>query len=163
MNPRASIAHHIPGRVRFAIVERRGDEQFFAMLSQRLSGIAHVHAVRSNAIAGSIVIEYSGALDELLQGAKVGEVLDLPERLGSAEVAADPADAKGGINLVSGVDLNPMYMAGVAFGMLAVVQALRGHVGVPAASAFWYAVATFQQARSITLVDARATGLEARD
>lgn len=145
MKTSALVVHQIPGRIRFSIAGKRGDEAYFSALSARFSRHANVRHVRANVRAASILVEYSGPVENILQVATSGDALELEERampetrLGSL-LAEAPA-----INLVSGRELSPMFMAGAAFLTVAVIQACRGQVMVPAASAFWYAISVFQQ------------------
>lgn len=150
MSARAVVAHRLPGRVRLSIAERRGDAGYFAALANQFAGLDGVRAVKPNAAAGSIVLEFSGALDELIR--RSGAVFELA--VGAAEAGSlAPSAPAPAFNLVSGRDINPMFMAGVLFTFMGLVQSLRGRLGVPGLTAFWYATTTFQQAGMPVVTD----------
>jgi hypothetical protein len=143
MSARAIVAHQMPGRVRFSVPDKRGDVDYFQRLSRRFSGIDSVHRVKANPLAGSIVLEFAGALEALLLRLAAPDLFELAESLvGNDNLAPPPYP----IQLVSGRDINPMFMAGVGFAVLGLLQGFRGRVMVPAVTAFWYATSTFQQA-----------------
>lgn len=146
----ALVAHQIPGRVRIAIAARRGDSAYFRQLAQRYAGLPNVQRVRINPAAASLALEYSGSLDELLQQAD--DLFALGDAGQQQRQAGAPAAQPLPFNLVSGRELNPMFMAGAAFALIGLVQCLRGQFMVPAATAFWYATSTLQQARSVAVV-----------
>lgn len=153
MRTRATVAHRIPGRARLLIAGQRGNQGFFDELSQRISAVEGVRRVRANPIAGTVVLEHDGTFEELMQRSGLHDVIEIAEG-SSGPPHADAASAASvtaayqarPLNLVSGRDLNPMFMAGAAFSLLALLQTFRGQVFVPAATAFWYAVTSFQQA-----------------
>jgi len=146
MNSRAVVAHQMPGRVRLAIAGRRGDSGYFRQLAQRYAGLGSVRRVRINPAAASLVIEYSGPLRQLLRQAEDLFALDGDGAAGSQDGVAAMMEAPP-LTLVSGRDLNPLFMAGAAFAAIGLVQSLRGQFMVPAATAFWYATSTLQQAQ----------------
>lgn len=149
MRIHATVAHQIPGRIRVLIPSHRGDAAFFDQLSEHFAGIEGVRRARSNPTAATFVVEYDGSLDDLLTRSGARDMLDLgPSPAGSATRFGLPLPTRTKpVNLVSGRDLDPMFMAGTGFGAMALLQSMRGQVFVPAATAFWYAVSIFQQSR----------------
>jgi hypothetical protein len=143
MSTPAYIAHRTRGRIRIAIPSRRGDSAYFLALSKQLEGAQQVRRTRANPAAASLVVEFSGALDNVLaelgRGAlKLTEPASLAGSAGTPPAPAVPGEWQ----------LTPMFMAGAAFGVVGVIQTLRGEVMLPAMSAFWYAVNAFQLART---------------
>lgn len=159
MNPAAAIAHSMPGRVRLAIPARRGDSAYFAGLVRRFSAQDSVRHVKANPIAGSLLLEFSGSLGDLMRQAGAAELFDI----GAGWPGGGRPDAASRllqpIQLVSGRDINPTYMAGVLFTLVGLLQSIRGRLMVPAVTAFWYATTTFKQA-GVTLVMAPAEGAD---
>lgn len=145
MTVQASIAHRVPGRIRLRIEERRGDREFFAGLAQELHAIDSVEAVRVNPDTGSLVIEHADSLSTLIESMRQrGLAVDGAQ----AEAAIAPRRAgvaRKPLHLVSGRDIDPMFMAGVAFAVLSVAQSIRGRVMIPAIANFWYAVDAFRR------------------
>jgi len=46
--------------------------------------------------------------------------------------------------LVSGREINPMFMVGSALAIVGLVQTFRGKIVVPSVTAFWYALEAFR-------------------
>lgn len=149
MRIHATVAHQIPGRIRVLIPSHRGDAAFFDQLSEHFNRIEGVRRARGNPIAATFVVEYDGSLDDLLTRSGARDMLELGPSPGpSATRFGLPSPVRAGpVNLVSGRDLNPMFMAGTGFGAMGLLQTMRGQVLVPAATAFWYAVSAFRQSR----------------
>lgn len=145
MSARASIAHRMPGRLRLSIPARRGDDGFFAGLAAQLSGQPDVIRVRPNARAGSLLVEHGGDAEPILVWAAREHLLEL-DPAGAPDEPAGLLSAPGpSLRLVSGREIDPMFMAGVAFLGMGLVQVVRGQVMVPAATALWYAISVFPQ------------------
>jgi hypothetical protein len=149
MKVRAQVAHQTPGRLRLHLPGHRGDRELFAQLAGQLEQSGLFKSVRANPVTGSVVLEYEAAPEELL--AKVAT--ELPFEL---ELTAPPATAAQAASLglagnplwlVSGREVSPMLMAGTLFSAVGVRQVLRGHIMVPALSAFWYAFNAFRMVR----------------
>ncbi len=154
MNVHGQIAHQTSGRVRIDLPAKRGDTAYFSTLSQQIAGLGEVLAVRTNPITGSLIIEYDGPFDALLH-----RFDDM-----AIDILAQPASARNGaaaatrwaaeqdsalpFRLVSGRNVHPMVLVGLAFGALGLVQVVRGQVLVPALSAFWYAARAFRLAKA---------------
>ncbi len=153
MSTTAVVVHRLPGRVRLSIPEKRGDSDYFNALSRRLSGVDGVLGVKANAVAGSIVLQFSGVLQEVLRRAGAPALFELEGAVDGPQ-SAPPARALQSINLVSGREITPMFMAGVLFSAIGLLQSFRGRLMVPAATAFWYATSTFQQAGVTIVMDA---------
>ena len=142
MNTPARIAHQTRDRIRIAIPSRRGDDAYFQALAGQLAHSDQVRHTRVNPAAASLVIEFGGAPEDLL--AELQRVaLDLSSAADMAPDQAPPAPAQYGAWKV-----NPMFMAGAAFGVVGVIQTLRGEVLLPAMSAFWYAANALRMARA---------------
>jgi hypothetical protein len=146
MTVRARIAHQVPGRIRLRIAERRGDREFFAGLAQDLHAIDSVEAVRANPDTGSLVIEHVDSLPMLIE-AMLQRGLSV-ERLPVEPAVSAPrrtVDAKKPLHLVSGRDINPMFMLGMVYSLLTVTQSVRGRILIPAVGCFWNAMDAFRR------------------
>jgi len=145
MIAKASVAHRMPGRIRLSIPARRGDDAFFAGLAAQLSGQPNVVRVRPNGRAGSLLIEHTGDAEPILAWAAQEQLLELVHSGAPDEAAGLLSDPGPAVRLVSGRNIDPMFMAGVAFLGMGLVQVVRGQVMVPAATALWYAISVFPQ------------------
>lgn len=87
MTERARLTHQLDGRARLAIPARRGDAAYFSMLSAQLAGTDAVRSVRVNPLTGSVLVEFSGSLDQLVDGLDGGAALEV-ERPASAVAPA---------------------------------------------------------------------------
>lgn len=147
MSIRAHVVHAMPGRVRVRLPEHRGDTDLFARIEQHLAESELFDSVEANVLTGSLLLEFTGPLDELLEklaGELPVEFELLPE---APAPALPPADMLDPLRLVSGRNMNPMMVAGTLFGAIGVVQAVRGRILMPALTAFWYATNAFRLAR----------------
>src|SRR4051812_9705312 len=105
MTTSAVVVHQIPGRVRLSIADKRGDGDYFSSLSRKFSGFDGVHRVKTNPVAGSIVLEYAGGLQELLGRIAAASLFELVESVvGDGEFATLAGDSVH-LNLVSGRDI----------------------------------------------------------
>jgi hypothetical protein len=158
MSARASIAHRMPGRIRLSIPARRGDAAFFAGLAGQLSGQPDVIRVRPNVRTGSLLVEHAGDAEPILAWAAQEHLLEL-EPSGASMESAGLLSAPGpAVRLVTGRDIDPMFMAGVAFLGMGLVQIVRGQVMVPAATALWYAISVFPQWQRLAAAVPATTG-----
>lgn len=150
MSERAHLAHQLEGRARLAIPARRGDVAYFSMLSQQLANAGAVHSVRANPVTGSVLLEFSGTLDDVVHDLEGGAALEVERPSAAAPLAASPvaeqAEQAPPWRLVSGRELNHMHMAGALFSVVGMVQIVRGRVMMPALAAFWCAVHAFREA-----------------
>ena len=173
INP-ARIVHRTEGRVRIEIPGRRSEPAFFAALSEQLVHSRRVRRLRVNPAAASLVLEYEGELGELIPELAKASLdvapldmapLDMvqpgaaasrwPETLAGAGAGAGAvtgAGAGAGAGLwrlarAGGEQADPMLMASAAFGVLGLVQVLRGQIMIPALSAFWYAASAWRFAQ----------------
>lgn len=137
MNNPARIAHQTGGRVRIEIPGRRGDAAFFATLSEQLRRVERVRRARANPHAASIAIEYAGELAELIPHLTSSSLALDTHAIESPAGGARAATARPAIG--NGRRVDPMLVAGAAFGLVGVVQVFRGEIMIPALSAFWYA------------------------
>jgi len=146
----ALIAHQIPGRIRFRLLDRRGDAAYFSALATKLGHIDAIDRVKSNPATGSVVLEYSGSLNTLIEQMQLQDVyMNIQRNPSELSSPRMPRMANNSFMLVSGRDINPLFMAASLLGIIGVVQTLRGKILVPSLSAFWYAFEGFRQSRKI--------------
>jgi hypothetical protein len=143
MATNAVIAHRIPGRVRLVIRERRGDVDYFADLSDRLTRFPSVQNSRVNATTGSIALEFAGSVEDILRQAEEEDLLSIIEGV-TVDVPLRSMIAP--INLVSGREINRMFMVGSLLVVVGLIQTLRGEWFPPAFSVFWAAAEAFRLA-----------------
>lgn len=150
MAVQALVVHQLPGRVRLRVQERRGDAGYFSALSQDLSRLDGISHVKTNPATASVVIEYAGSADKLMQQLQFHDLsVQSPHAISSTDSA--PARQMPDIpplQLVSGRDINPMFMLGTLLAVLGIVQTVRGNILVPAMSTLWYAMSAFRQANA---------------
>jgi hypothetical protein len=149
MTIRAQIAHELPGRVRVRLPDYRGDAAVFAQLEGALRESQLFHGVRGNPVTASLVLEFSGPKEQVLEALRAHMPVELdmstPASGHASFLARIPTDP---VRLVSGKDINVMFLIGTLFGAVGLVQALRGRIMLPALSAFWYASDAFRLARA---------------
>jgi hypothetical protein len=149
MSLRVQVAHVTKGRARIQFPEQRGDLAFFGHMVQLIEQSGLVRSVRANPVTGSIVLEFDGRPEDLLAKLKALVAVEIAPPQAYRQ-SRSPRAATAPFTLVSGRDINPMLMAGTLFGAVGVVQTLRGHLLLPALSAFWIAASAFRMARNQT-------------
>lgn len=147
MATNAVIAHRLPGRVRLVIRERRGDADYFSDLSDRLGRYPNVRHTRVNPTTGSVALQFVGSLEDMLRRADQEDLFLIVEGTkADRHPRARGRSATAPVNLVSGREINRMFMLGSALVVVGVVQVLRGELFPPALSVFWTAAAAFRLA-----------------
>lgn len=139
----AVIIHQIPGRMRLRIPAMRGNAGYFSALSDKLENIEGVAKVKVNPTSTSVVVEYAGEAQALLEQMREFD-LDLKIEDHAGEVP--PHSGIQPIRLISGRDINPMFMLGTALTVVGLVQTFRGQIVVPSITVFWYALEAFRNA-----------------
>lgn len=148
MTVRAAIVHRLPGRIRLRLQEKRGDADFFSMLSADFSGLDGVQHVKTNASTGSIVIEFSGTQEALVERLREHDVVVEALENGHAAHGGMPkAIDMHPLLLVSGRNINAMFMIGTLLVVAGIVQTLRGKIVAPALPTFWAALEAFRRSR----------------
>jgi hypothetical protein len=147
MATNAVVVHRIPGRARLLVRNRRGDAAYFSNLSESLGQFENVQSARTNPTTGSVTLEFIGDLEALLQQAEDSDLLTitetvLPQRRPSPTGRATDAP----VNLVSGRDVDRMFMVGSVLLVIGVIQSIRGQWFPPAVSVFWMAASAFRLA-----------------
>jgi hypothetical protein len=147
----AHIAHHIPGRARFLIPDKRGDAQYFAWLADEFSRIDSVRKVKTNPDTGSLTVEFTDDLSDLVQSARAHDLFSVdPDQATQSETPAPLEFSALPVNLVTGREIDAMFMLGTAMGAAGLFQLMRGRVLVPAMSFFWYAMQAFSRSGKST-------------
>jgi hypothetical protein len=147
MIPHGEICHRIGGRARVRIAERRGDAAFFERVSQSLGRSQGVMRCEANPITGSVLIEHTAPLAQVLGLAQAQELFRV-DRLEPGLVPGQVRAAEGLERIDADVrqltrgevDLRTVALA-ILIGM-GVVQLIRGNVLAPAVTLFWYALMT---------------------
>ena len=147
MAARAIVAHRTPGRVRLMIPEKRGDEEFFAHLTERLGRLPEVEGMRANVPMGSIAVRSTGEIDAILRQAEDDDLLAIVDALDDGRPRV-PRALVPALNLVSGREINRMFMLGSALVVVGTVQVFKGSLFPPAFSIYWAAMEAFRRAQS---------------
>jgi len=150
MTIRAQIAHETAGRVRVRLPDLRGNAELLAQLESQLMETRLFRSVRVNPVTTSVVLEFDGSRASVLDALRERLPVELELSPASTAGRAPPASRfqNDPVRLVTGRDVNAMFLAGVLFGTVGIVQALRGKIMLPAMSAFWCAGSAFRLART---------------
>lgn len=145
----AMLVHQIPGRIRLRVQDMRGDADYFSALSNEFSGLDVVQNVKVNPSTGSIVIEFSDSLEHLIRTIRLhGLVIEKQQMEHSERPRHVPRNADmAPLNLVSGRDINGMFMLSALMLAIGGVQIYRRRILIPATTAFWYALTAFRESR----------------
>lgn len=137
----AVIVHQIPGRIRLRVPGMRGNADYFAALTDSLGDAPGVQDVKASPGTASVVVRFDG---------EAQRIFEQMHRFGlSPKTREDVSEAVkraglGRVRLVSGRDIDPMFMAGTALALFGLVQTFRGKIVVPSITAFWYALEAFR-------------------
>ena len=124
MIPSAEVVHRVNGRLRLRVAERRGDGPWFATTRKSLAAFPGVSRVTANPDTGTFLVR--GKDLALRRIPEIAEDRGWFALAGPAAPRLPAGDALAGL-------------APVFFG-LAVLQAARGQIMVPALSLLWYAL-----------------------
>lgn len=144
MTTHAVVVHQMPGRVRVRIPEKRHDKDFFSMVEALLPVIDGVEDVETNPLTASVLIKFTGNLFDLFN--KIREQIPDIDIQSSSQVSSRAATKSMKlpvVNLVSGRNLNYMFMLGTLLTAAGLAQAARGKVLIPAVGFFGYAADAF--------------------
>jgi hypothetical protein len=151
----AVIVHRIPGRIRLRVQDKRGDPDYFATLSEDITGMPGIYAVKVNPMTGSVVIHYSGTTDGMLAQLEEHHLsianrheMEKKQEKNQQNTSPPPNRHTQPFLLVSDRDINPMFMLGTVLAAFGVVQTFRGKILVPSLSLLWYAMEAFRQSRA---------------
>lgn len=139
----AVIVHQLPGRIRIRVPAMRGVEPYFSELGERLRMVDSVQTVKANPATGSILVHFGGDSGALLE--RLHE-LDLHPQIKSDTPDVLRHSPLPVVRLVSGREIDPLFMAGCVLATIGLAQTVRGKILVPSVTAFWYALEAFRAA-----------------
>jgi hypothetical protein len=139
----AVIVHQLPGRIRLKVPAMRGVASFFSGIAAQLQETRDVVAVQGNPVTASLLVHYKGEPAALLE--RFNE-LDLHPQIKTQTSDGARRIALPKVRLVSGREINPMFMAGCALATIGLAQTVRGKILVPSVTALWYAIEAFRAA-----------------
>lgn len=138
----AYIVHHVPGRLRLKLQDRRGDTAYFAHISECLGLCRGVSSVHSNARTGSVILAYLPAIDmqDIKDYARDSAGLDIQSPLANPRHSI--ADAAGlglstldkGLSGISAGIVDVRSVLFLALIALLVRQVRQGHIAGPVSS-----------------------------
>lgn len=138
----ARVVHSLPGRARLRVESLKGEGEALARLQAALLETPGVHEVTVNPLTGSVLLEHTGALDDVLREAELNGALQLsgePEPyLAQLHRALFESDSK--LRQASGgkVDLETLTFFGFLAGGL--YQVTHGHALPAGVTLLRYAV-----------------------
>jgi hypothetical protein len=144
------LVHHIAGRTRFRILEKRGDSAYFANVTEQLGQCPGVSSVIASEVTGSVLVLHEAPEpDVLVAYARTFELFNLPAATVPAVHAGRPpaeliTHSLGHLDqwiraeTGSCTDLRSLVLTGLIGA--AVWQTLRGQLLPAAATLIWYAL-----------------------
>lgn len=142
-------AHRIPGRMRLCIPGRRGDAHYFEQLSDTCRRIGDVATARANPTTASVMVEFAGSEERFLEQLQERCDVRIVQTAVTGVLRNMPGTAvhRKPLHLVTGRDINPMFMTAAAVATLGVVQLARGKILAPSATLLWYAMDAYRLSR----------------
>lgn len=143
------VVHRIPGRMRLRIPGRRGDVRYFEQFSDPCRRVGDVSTVRVNPGTARAMVEFAGSEKQFLERLPEHCDVRIDQQAVSAPSRTMPSTAvpQEPIHLVTGRDINPMFMTAAALAMLGVVQLARGKILAPSVTLLWYAMGASRLSR----------------
>lgn len=129
--PVAEIVHDLPGRARLRISSRRGDAAFFTAIAAGLAAHPGVSKVDFAALTGSLVIQHTGPLEEIVAAAEKAGLF----HVGEAAVAAAALPPRE----LPKLPVDPKLAIAAGLGAIALWQLAKGKTLPPALTLVWYA------------------------
>jgi len=124
MIPAAELLHAAPGRVRVRVAERKGDDEWFGETRRAIAGFPGIARVSANPATGSFLVR---GKDLALR-----RIPEIAEKRGWFSMTLPGRSGVAGTDALA--SLAPVFLG------LAVIQAVRGQIMVPALSLAWYAL-----------------------
>lgn len=149
MAPLARLVHTLPGRKRIRILEKRGDEAYFARLKKSLADCPGVVEVEINPATASVLVHHAANVTHFLHSAVKQELFRLtrdnwpvrtganppvPANRGTADKTAD----KSAPSFRLSTNMRRLIFLGL-IGM-GIRQTSKGNIAVPAVTAFMDAI-----------------------
>jgi hypothetical protein len=146
--PEARIEHRLPGRMRLRLPGMRGDREYFNEMKDALSAVSGIGIVTVAPETASILLEDvtlgDDALEQMARELGWFRIRPTPGRARHAPAARAALTGRG-----SGIvgEMRPSLVL-ILLG-LAIVQAARGHLMVPALSLLWFAYVLVQDEQRV--------------
>ena len=157
MTPSATLVHHIDGRTRFRVAEKRGDREYFARVSEKLEHCPGVFSVTVSEVTGSVLVFHEPIeVGVLASYARTFELFDSAEAGTEARMITRPpaeivghrlGQLDGWVRAQTGrsTDLRSVALTGLL--SAALWQMLRGQILPEAVTLVWYALAMVSNGR----------------
>jgi hypothetical protein len=159
MTPGGVLVHHVAGRTRFRVLEKRGDSGYFTNVTEQLGQCPGVSSVIASEVTGGVLVLHEDPEpDVLVAYARTFELFDVPaDTVPAIDAGRPPAELiNHGLGQLDqwiraetgrGTDLRSLVLTGLVGA--AVWQTLRGQLLPAAGTLIWYAlsVATNERRR----------------
>jgi len=154
MAPLAREVHAIPGRTRFRIDEKRGDETYFTTVESALRDYPGISSVETNSWTASVLVHHTENGTSSWQRAEEQGLFRVAEkeaemRKMAAAISATPNPAREACapkpKAARTNRANWRALLVLAWVGLGIAQAVEGNIAIPAAAAFWYAYLMTQE------------------
>lgn len=142
----AHVVHELGGRIRLRIPERRNDAAFFEMLAEYIGQTEAVDSVAVDALTASVLIHHQlppNALKSRLTkefGLQLEPAPSPSKRHGLAPLGQGVHALDEGLRKTSDGAADLRTLLFILLVMLAIRQALRGQIMIPAAALLWNAM-----------------------
>ncbi|MBU1190078.1 MAG: hypothetical protein KKE76_00040 [Gammaproteobacteria bacterium] len=145
MIPAAEVRHALSKRTRLAVVERRGQADYFAAVTQTLQDCGGVTSVAANPVTGSLLIEHAQPWADIATYAEAQGLFRIQAARAeahtpAAQAALGLAAMDSAVKRVTEGDLNARSVILLSLIALAAVQAARGQILGPASTLLWAAL-----------------------
>ncbi|MEW6113595.1 MAG: HMA2 domain-containing protein [Thermodesulfobacteriota bacterium] len=151
--PEALVSHAIRGRLRIKIPLKKGDESYFADLSDRLSNCPGVEAVTTNLYTGGVLVVHDCEAENIAGFARHEGLFSLKRATGRRrsllqEVARTFQQYNRSLKKMTGGELDISSLIFLSLVVSGLWQIARGNLTIPAwYTAFYYALGVYSGAQ----------------
>jgi hypothetical protein len=139
MLPSGQISHAIPGRIRARILERRGDERFFARVREELEREPGIARLDTNALTGSVLVLHNLDAERIASLAESHGLFRLEHR-SADEFEGNGASTATLFGSFARSQPSSLYeRLALALIGFAAFEAMQGNIAAPAVTLLWYA------------------------
>lgn len=141
----AIISNNQQGRIRFRLLDKKGDKAYFESLGNELNRINGIYSVKTNPITGSVLVLHNTNTESIIQQIKDAGFFFVKDTNHKEDPVTESVRKSYAFldntikNYVGGLSIHSLVLALLI--VTGFYQILRGNLGLPAwYVAFWYAM-----------------------
>lgn len=145
MHCSAIICNNQSGRIRFRLLDKKGDKGYFEQIGQSLLNVDGIYSVQTNHVTASVLVLHKTTKENIIQQIKNQGFFEIKETQSQSKNITDAVRNSYEFldslteRYVGGLNIHSLVLASLI--ITGFYQLLRGNVGLPVwYVAFWYAM-----------------------